>query len=129
MAHVVDLSAPNARLVVAQGTPDNKVINLINESCGPLAGEPVDHQGYFLIVAVQIFTQGGFGQINVDVVEASCNFPEQDMAAKCARAAEVLQNLRYHGHTQADAMRATMIPALERHFGVVLVLYVTILSS
>lgn len=116
MARVVDPSAPNALLVVVQGAPDNEVVNLINETCCPLAREPIDHQGYLLSVAVQVFTECGFGNIRFKDAEVSCDFPEMDMGTKCARAADVLQNFWYYGHPKAEAMRAAMIPALERHF-------------
>ena len=71
MARVVDPKAPNARIVIVQGSPDNEVVNLINRACAPIAersgmkGSAYDHQGYLLAECVRVFTRHGFGKITL----------------------------------------------------------------
>ncbi|OJI98279.1 hypothetical protein ASPVEDRAFT_147526 [Aspergillus versicolor CBS 583.65] len=50
ITRVVNLLAPNARIVLTQGTPDNEIVNLVNEVCAPLSARSpsINHQGYLL---------------------------------------------------------------------------------
>ncbi|PHH74762.1 hypothetical protein CDD80_2860 [Ophiocordyceps camponoti-rufipedis] len=121
MARVVDRQAPEARIVLVQGAPDNEVVNLINIACAPIAAldsdEPtVDHQGFLLSRACEIFRAHGFGNITIEPVKAFCGFPEQDLSVRCCKAAEVLANFWYYSHPRIEEMKKAFIPVLERHF-------------
>lgn len=123
MARVVDPAAPNARIVIVQGAPDNEVVNLINKACGPVAEESmapgesaVDHQGLLLAAAARVFSLHGFGNIQVARVDAHCNFPEADLATRCAAAADVLTDFWYRDHARGGDMRKVFVPILEEHF-------------
>lgn len=39
MVRVVDPAAPNARIIIVQGAPDNKVLSLISRACVAIAEE------------------------------------------------------------------------------------------
>lgn len=109
MVRVVDPTAPNACLVVVQGAPDNEVVKFINETCRPIAGEPIDHQGYLLSVAIRIFTESGFGDIKLDDAELSYATPEADLGMRCSYAADVLTNIWYDKHPKSEAMRTARL--------------------
>ncbi|KAM3066421.1 hypothetical protein ACMFMG_012062 [Clarireedia jacksonii] len=121
MVRVTDPAAPNACIVIVQGAPDNDVINLINETCGPIAAydtniSMVDHQGYLLTKACEIFTAHGFGDISLEPVNAYCNFSEEDLSIRISYAASVLANFWYRSHPRLEEMKKAFIPVLEKHF-------------
>lgn len=121
MARVVDPTAPNSRLVIVQGAPDNEVVNLINKACAPIAaqnmeGSAIDHQGLLLATAARVFTRHGFGDISLERVDAHCNFPEADVSVRCERAADVLTNFWYLEHPRADEMKSAFQPVLAEQF-------------
>ncbi|KAF4506649.1 hypothetical protein G6O67_006713 [Ophiocordyceps sinensis] len=117
MARVVDPAAPNARIVIVQGAPDNDVVGLINKACAPIAGQGMtDHQGVLLATAARVFTNRGFGNISLVRVDARCNFPEEDMSTRCQRAAAVLTGFWYLDHPRSGEMREAFLPILREHF-------------
>ncbi|RDA86587.1 hypothetical protein CP532_5982 [Ophiocordyceps camponoti-leonardi (nom. inval.)] len=121
MTRVVDREAPEARIVIVQGAPYNEVVNLINTVCGPIVGtDPdvpvVDHQGYLLSKACDVFKANGFGNISLEVVNVTCAFPEEELSVRCSRAAEVLANFWHCSHPKIEDMKKAFIPVLERHF-------------
>lgn len=121
MARVVDPTAPNARIVIVQGAPDNEVVNLINKACAPIAEESmvrsaVDHQGLLLATASRVFARYGFGNVSVARVDAYCNFPEEDLSARCERAATVLTDFWYKYHPRCGDMKNAFQPVLQDHF-------------
>ncbi|KOS22414.1 putative methyltransferase [Escovopsis weberi] len=120
MVRVVDPAAPNARLIIIQGAPDNDLVDLLNRVCIPIAageGAPRDHQGLLLATAARVFSRHGFGDITLSRVLATCDFPEEDVSERCDRAAEVLTDFWYAGHPRAEEMRRSFGPALREHFG------------
>ena len=118
MARVADVSNPNARLIVVQGAPDNQLVTLLNDVCAPLSAENtrVDHQGYLLHIAAQAFTEQGFGQIETYRVNAFCAFPEENLAERCQKAAEVLAGFWFKDDANYEQMNIALIPHLELHF-------------
>lgn len=123
MARVVDPSAPNARIVIVQGAPDNEVVNLINKACASIAQESmlpgesaIDHQGSLLATAARVFTRYGFGDISVARVDAHCNFPEDDLSVRCNKAADVLTDFWYKDHPRSLDMKEAFQPILREHF-------------
>jgi SAM-dependent methyltransferase len=121
MVRVVNPAAPNARIVIVQGAPYNDIINLINETCGPIAARDtdtptVDHQGFLLAKACDVFTAHGFGDISLEPVHAYCNFPEKELSIRSSCAASVLANLGYPSHPRLEEMKKAFIPVLEKHF-------------
>ncbi|PQE15055.1 Methyltransferase type 11 protein [Rutstroemia sp. NJR-2017a BVV2] len=121
MVRVVDPAAPNARIVIVQGAPDNDVINLINETCGPIVARDtdaptIDHQGFLLAKACDVFTAHGFGDISLERVNAYCNFPEEDIPIRVSCAASILANLWYRSHPRLEEMKKAFIPVLEKFF-------------
>ncbi|EJP63966.1 methyltransferase-like protein [Beauveria bassiana ARSEF 2860] len=125
MARVVDPAAPNARIVIVQGTPDNEAINFINRACAHIAEESmaqgesaVSHQGLLLATAARVFTQHGFGDIQVRRVptDCVCSFPEADLSTRCKVAANILTDIWYKDHQRVEDMRAAFEPILEEHF-------------
>lgn len=121
MARVVNPEAPNARIVIVQGAPDNDIVNLINKACASIVeesmeGSAIDHQGIFLAIAARVFTKLGFGNVSVARVDAHCNFPEQDLAVRCEKAATVLAEFWYQDHPGCDRMKEAFQPILREHF-------------
>ena len=123
MARVVDSAAPNARIVIVQGAPDNEVVNLINKACASIAEESmfpgesaIDHQGFLLDAAAKVFTRHGFGDISVSRVDAYCNFAESDLYVRCNKAADVLTDFWYKDHPRNKDMKEAFQPILMEHF-------------
>lgn len=118
MARVADQSAPNARLVVVQGAPDNEIIHLMNTVCPPISatnGRP-NHQGYLLRTAAEVFAQCGFGDISLHRVDAFCEFREEDLEDRCDKAAEVVAGLWCLDDANFIQMKQALIPRLRFHF-------------
>ncbi|RDA93443.1 hypothetical protein CP533_2658 [Ophiocordyceps camponoti-saundersi (nom. inval.)] len=121
MTRVVDRAAPEARIVIVQGAPYNEAVNMINTVCGPIVAtdpdEPVmDHQGFFLSKACDVFRANGFGNITLEPVNVTCAFPEEELSVRCSRAAEVLAGFWYCSHPKIEDMKKAFISVLERHF-------------
>lgn len=118
MARVVDRSNPNARLVIVQGAPDNELVNLLNSVCAPLSAENtlIDHQGYLLQRAAEVFTSRGFADITISRVDAFCAFPEEDLEERCRRAAEVLVGFWFLEDPNYELMKEALLPQLRLHF-------------
>jgi SAM-dependent methyltransferase len=118
MARVANPRAPNARIILVQGAPDNEVVNLINKACSSLCdgNKLPSHQGYLLHRAVKIFSAAGFSDVELHRVKAFCNFPEKAISARCSAAAELLSEFWYEGDANLPAMKKNFIPVLERHF-------------
>ncbi|EGD87819.1 hypothetical protein H112_04289 [Trichophyton rubrum D6] len=123
MTRVVDATAPNARIVIVQGAPDNEVVNLINKACAPIAQQgmlaeesSIDHQGFLLATAARVFATHGFGNISVARVDAHCNFPEEDLSVRCTKAADVLTDFWYKDHPRNSEMKEAFQPVLKEHF-------------
>ncbi|KAI9926166.1 hypothetical protein ASPWEDRAFT_115782 [Aspergillus wentii DTO 134E9] len=118
MARVADRSAPNARLVVVQGAPDNEIIHLMNTVCPPISatnGRP-NHQGYLLSTAAEIFTKCGFEDVSVHRVDAFCEFRDEDLEERCDKAAEVVAGLWCLDDAKFDDMKQALVPRLRFHF-------------
>jgi SAM-dependent methyltransferase len=121
MVRVVDPAASNARIVIVQGAPDNDCINLMNEACGPIAARDtdaptIDHQGFLLAKACDVFTAHGFGDISLERVNAYCNFPEEDISIRVSCAASILASLRYRSHPKLEEMKKAFVLVLEKFF-------------
>ncbi|KAM3475714.1 hypothetical protein MY8738_007276 [Beauveria namnaoensis] len=122
MARVVDAKAPNARIVIVQGAPDNEVVNLINRVCAPIAetaglqGSAYDHQGYLLAQCARVFSKHGFGKITLKRSNAWANFKSEPLEARITEAAEVLTGFWYFGHPEQQAMEKAFVPILQEHF-------------
>ena len=122
MARVVDPKAPNARIVIVQGSPDNEVVNLINRACAPIAersgmkGSAYDHQGYLLAECVRVFTRHGFGKITLKRSNAWVNFESEPLEKRIEEAADVLTGFWYSGHPQQEAMKKAFAPVLQEQF-------------
>ncbi|KAE8361482.1 hypothetical protein BDV27DRAFT_160671 [Aspergillus caelatus] len=118
MARVADISNPNARPVVVQGAPDNQLVNLLNEVCAPLSAvnKRVDHQGYLLHTAAKIFSEDGFRKIEIFRVNAFCAFPEEDLAERCEKAADILVGFWFKEDPNYEHMKPALIPHLALHF-------------
>ncbi|OAA64044.1 Methyltransferase type 11 [Cordyceps fumosorosea ARSEF 2679] len=123
MTRVVDATAPNARIVIVQGAPDNEVAKLTNKACAEIVEEGMakgesaaDHHGLLLATAARVFTQRGFGDIEVCHVQMACNFPEEDVETRCQVAAEVLTNFWYKEHERVEDIKAAFVPVLKEHF-------------
>ncbi|PLN85349.1 putative 2-heptaprenyl-1,4-naphthoquinone methyltransferase [Aspergillus taichungensis] len=118
MARVVDRSNPNARIVLVQGAPNNELVRLLNDVCAPLsAGNTLlDHQGYLLHRAVEVFTSCGFADITLTRADAFCVFPEEDLEERCRRAADVLVGCWYLEDANYELMKEALIPHLRLHF-------------
>ncbi|KAL6904670.1 methyltransferase-like protein [Trichoderma evansii] len=120
MARVTNPNAPNARIVIVQAAPDIEVINLI-KAYALIAGEStsrsvVDHHGFLLATTSRVFAKYGFGNVSVARVDAVCNFPEEDLSARCEQAATVLTQLWYKDHPRCSNMKEAFQPVLRDHF-------------
>lgn len=122
MTRVVDAQAPNARIVIVQGAPDNEVVNLINRVCAPIAektgikGSAYDHQGYLLAECARIFTRQGFGKVTLKRSNAWVNFKSEPLEKRIEEAAQVLTGFWYFGHSEQKAMEEAFVPVLQEHF-------------
>lgn len=117
LVRVADPSAPNARIIIVQGAPDNEVVNMLNGVCAPLSRNPrIDHQGYILHKAADVFSRNGFADIAVHRVQAYCAFPEEEMDQRCEAAAEVLAKFWYIEDPSFGEMKQALIPELKLHF-------------
>lgn len=118
MARVTDRSAPNARLIIVQGAPDNEVIHLMNSICAPISAENnrPNHQGYLLRTAAEVFTKCGFADVSLHRVEAFCEFREEDLEERCNEAAEVVAGLWCLNDANFEQMKHALIPRLRFHF-------------
>ncbi|PQE18992.1 Methyltransferase type 11 protein [Rutstroemia sp. NJR-2017a WRK4] len=121
MVRVVDPAAPNARIIIVQGAPDNDCINLMNEACGPIAARDtdaptIDHQGFLLAKACEVFTAHRFGDISLERVNAYCSFPDEDLSIRVSCAASILANLWYRSHPRLEEMKKAFVPVLEKFF-------------
>ncbi|OJJ95675.1 hypothetical protein ASPACDRAFT_35955 [Aspergillus aculeatus ATCC 16872] len=118
IARVVDPAAPDAKLVIVQGAPDNELVNLLNEVCAPLsaANTAVDHQGFLLHEAARVFEEHGFGDIRIFRVNALCGFPEADPLERCEKAAAVLAGFWFLEDANLEEMKRALVPHLERQF-------------
>ncbi|KAL9122106.1 MAG: hypothetical protein Q9187_001338 [Circinaria calcarea] len=122
MARVVNAQAPNARIVIVQGSPDNEVVNLINRVCAPIAekagleGSAYDHQGYLLAECARIFTRHGFGKITLKRSNAWANFKSEPLEKRIEEAAEVLTGFWYFGHPEQKTMEKAFVPILQEQF-------------
>ncbi|MGC5401313.1 class I SAM-dependent methyltransferase [Streptomyces sp. DT20] len=116
MARVCDIGHPQARIVLIGGAPDNELVGLLNETCVPLSGEPLDHQGFLLATAAEILAPLGFRHFSLHRTEAALHFPETAPEERVHAAAGSLVNLWYEDHPRAPDMRRAIAPALRRHF-------------
>lgn len=118
MVRVADRSAPNARLVIVQGAPDNEVIDLMNSVCAPISAENrrPNHQGFLLRAAAEVFTKYGFGDVSLHRVEALCEFRNESLEERCKQAAEVVAGLWCLDDTNFDQMKQALIPRIRFHF-------------
>jgi hypothetical protein len=118
----VNAKAPNARIVIVQGSPDNEVVNIINRACAPIAeksglkGSAYDHQGYLLAECARIFTRHGFGKITLKRSNAWVNFKSEPLERRIEEAAEVLTGFWYSGHPEQSTMKKAFVPVLQEHF-------------
>lgn len=118
MVRVTDRSAPNSRIVVVQGAPENEIVDLMNTVCAPLSGSnPLpNHQGYLLHKAAEVFGACGFDDITFHRVDAYCEFLEKDLSDRCEKAAEVIAGLWCLEDSNFDGMKQALIPKLHIHF-------------
>ncbi len=117
IARVIDRSHPEAKIVFIGGAPDNELVSILNETCVPLAGEPVDHQGYLLAVAAEALERNGFTRFALHRTEAALHFPESDVEDRVRAAARTLVNFWFEDHPAVPEMLTAVEPALRRHFG------------
>jgi hypothetical protein len=117
IARVADITNLNTRLVVAQGAPDNQLVNLLNEYYAPLSAENtrIDHQGYLLHTAAKIFTEHGFRKIETFRVNAFCAFPEEDLEERYQKAADVLVGFWFKEDPNYEQIKTALIPHLKLH--------------
>ncbi|RMZ46283.1 hypothetical protein AFCA_012376 [Aspergillus flavus] len=118
IARVVDPASPESKIVIVQGAPDNELVNLLNDVCAPLSADntAVDHQGYLLHEAARVFSEYGFGDIQISRVNAFCSFPEMDLKERCAKAAEVLAGFWFRDDINLERMKMALMPHLEKQF-------------
>ncbi len=116
MARTVDREAPEARIVLVQGAPDNELIDLWNRTCAPLLGEPRDHQGYLLTRAAHVLAERGFDDISFTRARVDVVFPEEGAEARAQAAAGVLAEFWNTGHPRLTQLREALLPALREHF-------------
>jgi SAM-dependent methyltransferase len=116
MARVCDASAPDAKVVLIGGAPDNELVGMLNEVCVPLAGEEPDHQGYLLATAAAVLAEHGFGRFSLHRTEAALHFPEVSVDERVDAACAVLGDFWYEGHPRVEDMRAALRPRVRRHF-------------
>lgn len=118
ITRVVNPLAPNASIVLTQGAPDNEVVNLLNGVCAPLSARNprINHQGYLLHRAIEIFSEHGFGDISLHRNSGTCQFPEESLSARSEAAAKVLAGLWYRDDPNYKKMQQALIPELELHF-------------
>ncbi|PLB46582.1 putative 2-heptaprenyl-1,4-naphthoquinone methyltransferase [Aspergillus steynii IBT 23096] len=118
IVRVTDRSAPNSRIVIVQGAPDNEIIDLMNTVCAPLsASNPLpNHQGYLLHKAAEVFAACEFGNITFHRVDAYCEFTEQDLSDRCEQAAGVIAGLWCLDDSNFNGMKQALIPRLRFHF-------------
>lgn len=115
---MADRSAPNARLVIVQGAPDNEVIDLMNSVCAPISAENKrpNHQGFLLRAAAEVFAQCGFGDVSLHRVEAFCEFRNEDLEERCQQAAGVVAGLWCLEDTNFQQMKEALVPRLRFNF-------------
>ncbi|MEV6237954.1 class I SAM-dependent methyltransferase [Lentzea sp. NPDC051838] len=116
IARVVDLTHPEAKVVIIGGAPDNELVSLLNETCVPIAEEPPDDQGYLLSVAEEVLKSNGFSRFTAHRTEAALHFPEAGLDERVRAAAQILVNFWYEDHPAAHEMLTAVEPALRRHF-------------
>lgn len=116
IARVVDRSHPEAKIVFIGGAPDNELVSILNETCVPIAGESVDHQGYLLAVAAEVLERNGFTRFALHRTEAALHFPESDVDDRIRAAARTLVNFWFEEHPAVPEMLTAVEPALRRHF-------------
>ncbi|ONK10272.1 class I SAM-dependent methyltransferase [Streptomyces sp. MP131-18] len=116
MARVCDLSDPGARILLIGGAPDNELINILNEVCAPIAGEPYDHHGFLLVTAAEILAEEGFRRFALQRTESALHFPEISLEERIDAACTVLVDFWYEGHPRAADMRSALRPAVRGHF-------------
>ncbi|KAI9035162.1 uncharacterized protein KD926_004457 [Aspergillus affinis] len=117
IARVVNPSNHKSRIIISQGGPDNKVLNLLNKALVHIGRDgSLDHHGYILRKASEIFAGHGFADVSLHRVEAYCKFPEQENSESCARAAEVLAGLWFTDDPDYEKIKQALVPELEQHF-------------
>ena len=118
MVRVTDPAAPNSRIVLVQGAPENEIIDLMNTVCAPASASNrrPNHQGYLLHKAAKIFTKCGFGDISLHRVDAYCEFLEEDLTIRCEKAAEVVAGLWCLDDANFELMKQALIPRLSFNF-------------
>lgn len=116
MARVCDVDHPEAKIVLIGGAPDNELVNILNQACVPLAGEPHDHQGFLLAAAAEVLADQGFPEFALLRTEAALHFPEADLDDRVRAASTTLVNFWYEGHPESAAMRRATEPVLREHF-------------
>ncbi|MEV7525166.1 methyltransferase domain-containing protein [Streptomyces sp. NPDC091371] len=109
MLRVLDRSHPAAKVVLAQGAPDNEMIRLLNTHCTARAGEQPDHQGYLLTRAAELLAAAGLDDISFRRVggRLALDRPAPDDSARTAAdvLADVLGGFWHTGHPDRPAMR------------------------
>ncbi|KAF7586974.1 hypothetical protein BBP40_007973 [Aspergillus hancockii] len=118
ITRVVNPLATNARIVLTQGAPDNEMVNLLNRVCAPLSARNtrINHQGYLLHRAIEIFSRHGFGDISLHRSGGTCQFLQESLSARSEAAAKVLAGLWYLDDPNYEKMQQALIPELELHF-------------
>ncbi|CAL9287174.1 methyltransferase domain-containing protein [Streptomyces sp. SudanB182_2057] len=116
MARAVDMSHPEAKVVLVQGAPDNELIGLWNRICAPLTGEAPDHQGYLLSQAAGVLARRGFTDLAFTRARVDVLFPESGCEAKAQAASDVLAAFWNTGHPNLAGLREALLPELRAHF-------------
>ncbi|MCL3992130.1 class I SAM-dependent methyltransferase [Streptomyces lavenduligriseus] len=116
MARAVDMSRPEAKVVLVQGAPDNELIGLWNRICAPLTGEAPDHQGYLLSRAAGVLARHGFTDLAFTRAHVDVVFPEDGPEARSQAAASALAAFWNTGHPRLADLREALLPELRAHF-------------
>ena len=120
VVRILDVTEPNARVVIYQATPYNQVIELMNRYCVPfntVSFREPDHQGYLLQTAMDVFESLDLRDIRISRTAERLEFDGRlDVAAAARQAADVITGLWYRKDPARTGMQVHLGEELKKRF-------------
>ncbi|EEQ27125.1 hypothetical protein McanMca71_005309 [Microsporum canis] len=118
IARATNSASPEAKIIIIQASPDSDLLKQVNLICPAKASNKAPmHHGLILHRAAEVLKANGFGNIElIQIADSACNFPEEDLAARCQSAATLFADMLYSEEADLQGIKDALAPGMEAVF-------------